>query len=267
MMNNSFEDTAGLALADALGVGSLRYPGGTMSNVWDMMSGRYVTPPGGWDYQGSTYHRFEPFGKWLDAEPAEKFSAAAFMRGAGRVPKTIVWDVNVFSLNLSRTCAQFELIGELQPQGELLIELGNEFYDAGQMKPVFADGHAYVAAMAPIVACARKALGRRAKIAACGTAPGKNAWLAALKDNLGLFDAISHHDYSGEPPASLPAGEALSYVLGYSRAELRADVQQAARRWNLLLPSLHTSCSHLHGHLPHTAGENRPQCEPADLAD
>ena len=40
MMNNSMSDTGGMAIADALHLGTLRYPGGTMSNVWDSQAGR-----------------------------------------------------------------------------------------------------------------------------------------------------------------------------------------------------------------------------------
>ena len=42
MTNNSMSDTGGVAIADALHLGTLRYPGGTMSNVWDSKEGRYV---------------------------------------------------------------------------------------------------------------------------------------------------------------------------------------------------------------------------------
>jgi len=44
MMPNTPTDTGFQAIVDAVRPGSLRYPGGTMSNVWDLKTGLYVPP-------------------------------------------------------------------------------------------------------------------------------------------------------------------------------------------------------------------------------
>ena len=146
-----------------------------------MRTGRYITPPfqdriprnGGnrtsyWEFQ-------EVFRPWINALPEGTFSAANFLRGLGGEAKTIIWNINVYSLNATESCAQIEYIASLPGQREpgVLLELGNEFYLRGQGLPRFPDGDSYGAAMAPIVACARRLL-PHAKIAAVG-AVGREA--------------------------------------------------------------------------------------------
>jgi hypothetical protein len=235
MINNSFSDTAGLAIADALHLGALRYPGGTMSNVFDPIHGRYTETTAA----GGAYKEFAMYAKIIEgAGPPGTFSAARFMEGIGGRSRAVIWDLNVFSFNTSRACAQIEYIATLPPPPaglETFLELGNELYSRAQGMPRFPTGASYAEAMAPIVRCARAAL-PSAKIAAVGySAADSSAWVKGVAEHAADFDAVSIHVYSPGNSAvdkynKTPGGgidDQLTYVMGYSRTLMHAAANRS----------------------------------------
>jgi hypothetical protein len=225
MTNNSMSDTGGMAVADALHLGTLRYPGGTMSNVWDPKAGRYVD--GCCGPNGShSYSKFKPYADLIEAAgPPGTFSAAKFLQGVGGRAKTTIWDLNVYSFDSTQICAQIEYIASLPPPpgGVHFLELGNELYSSGQGAPKFPSGASYAEQMKPIVACARRIL-PKAKIAAVGfSGPAASAWSRGIAESGLDVDAVSLHTYipHDSDVAAVPAAEKLAYVAGYSRQLLR----------------------------------------------
>jgi hypothetical protein len=240
MIPNRFDDTGAMSIGAALQLGTLRYPGGTMANIWDMREGRYVDPPGGWDYHGASYHGFEPFAKQINAAPAGTYSASSFLRGVGSAARGVMWCVNVYSFNTSEACDQFDQIAQLLgADAEARLELGNELYGGSQRVPTFpaeagAAALAYAAAVQPLVACARKAL-PRAKVGNVGCEAGVGGgacsaeWMGGLAAALPLVDAVTIHDYSPRGGAfdKVAPADRMGWVLGYSRANLLASVHDA----------------------------------------
>lgn len=193
-LNLSFSDTGGVAMARAMHLGVLRYPGGTGSNIWDLRKGRYVAPmpfPAPDGYYNFQQH-FQP---WINPLPEGTFSAASFLAGLGREARRVIWDLNVYSNNASQTCNDIAYIASLPGQREtpgVMLELGNEFYLRNQGLPRFPDADAYGAAMAPVVACARRLMPN----ALVGAVGGGSDWNRALRPHLHLFDAVTFHTYA-----------------------------------------------------------------------
>ena len=224
---------AGLAIAKALHVGTLRYPGGTMSNIWDPKVGRYVEGC----CSGSAakgYHKFAPYAELMKrAGPAGTFSAAKFLQGVGGQANSTVWDLNVYSFNASEACAQIAYIASLPPPpgGVHYLELGNELYISSQGFPRFKTGSEYAEQMKPIVACARKML-PKAKIAAVAFGgPSATAWAKSLAASDLDVDAVTLHTYFPNNPevSAVPEHLRLSFVAGYSRQLLRHCVNVSAQ--------------------------------------
>ena len=243
MTPNTFDDTAGLGIAKALHLGVLRYPGGTMSNVWDPQRGRYDedSPLA----QHGSYAKFRSYSDLIKAAgPAGTFSAGRFLSGIGGRAKSTIWDLNVFSFNASQACAQIEYIASLPPPpgGVHLLELGNELYDSGQGNPRFPDGSSYAKQMAPVISCARRIL-PKAKIAAVGwggVSAKASRWTRGLK---GLdVDALSLHVYSpnDQEVAAASADDRLSFIAGYSRQMLRHCLNVSAEEGFGAVPLWHT---------------------------
>ena len=166
-LNLTFNDTAGLALAEALHPGVLRYPSGTGSNIWDTIKGQFVPAPS--DNPGG-YNGWETIlAPPVNSRPVGTFSGASFLAGLGGKAKSTVWALNVYSLSTAETCAQIEYISKLPGQQEpgVLLELGNELYSAAQGMPQYPNSTVYAEAMIPIVACVRRLM-PKAKVGACG---------------------------------------------------------------------------------------------------
>jgi hypothetical protein len=72
IVNLSYSDPAVLLVAKALRIGSLRYPGGSTANSWNISNGRWVHGAG-WDYKARN-----------EALPPGTFTPKAFMAGIGR---------------------------------------------------------------------------------------------------------------------------------------------------------------------------------------
>ena len=225
MVNNTMDDTAGLAIADALHLGTLRYPGGTMANIWDPRAGRYT------GIEKAAYAKFAPYAELIKAAgPPGTFGAAKFLQGVGGRANATIWDLNVYSFNTSQACAQIEYIASLPPppDGVHLLELGNELYSHSQGGPKFETGASYAEQMKPIIACARRIL-PHAKIALVGfSGPSPGAWSESIlnvtrHDSALDFDALTLHTYLPHDAevAAVAEADRLSYVAGYSRQLLR----------------------------------------------
>jgi hypothetical protein len=215
MTSNLMNDTAGIAIADALHLGTLRYPGGTMSNVWDPVAGQYITDKivSG---QGG-YGKFRPYAELIEsAGPAGTFSAKSFLAGLGGRAQSTIWDLNVYAFNTSQACAQIEYIASLpNPTGGVhLLELGNELYSKGQGLPKFINGSSYAEQMKPIIACARRIL-PKAKIGVVAfSGPSASPWARAVA-SAGLdVDAVTLHTYIPHDAevGAVPEAQQLGYI-------------------------------------------------------
>ena len=226
----TYNDTSAVALADALRLGVLRYPGGILANIWDPQAGRYIAPPA--PIQKSYVPYLQDYAPALNRLPRGTFSAASFVAGVGGKPRAVLWSLNVFTLNVSEACEQIRYISRLPGQQVpgVLLELGNELYPGtDQGIPRFPNATAYVEVVRPIVACARKLM-PLAKVGACGwTGDGRaqyERWNRDLRPHAHLFDGISQHDYlpAHRDIAPIPEEERVTFVAGYSRALVRDQV-------------------------------------------
>lgn len=195
-LNLTYNDTAGLALTEALHPGVLRYPSGTGSNIWDTVRGRFIPAPAGNDggYGGWLKYLAPP----VNNLPIGTFSGASFLAGLGGKARRVIWAVNVYSLNTTETCEQIEYISRLPGQQEpgVLLELGNELGMAPQGMPKYPNATVYAEAMVPIVECARRLM-PKAKVGACGWPT--HGWNDQLRPYFTrkppLFDGLSKHQY------------------------------------------------------------------------
>lgn len=237
VLNLTFHDTAGLALTDALHPGVLRYPGGTNSNIWDMVKGEYVNPlPAASGYQ--RYREFEP---WISGLPAGTFSGGSFLDGLGGRAKRVLWVLNVYTMNASAACEQIRYISSLpgQQQPGVWLELGNELYSDSQGMPAFPNSTVYAQKMVPIIACTRKLM-PAAKIAIMRQ--GTGSWDIPLRPFVHLVDGATLHDYSPSTGAAdkHPAEERISYLAGYPRARLKQAISTQESYLNASVPILLT---------------------------
>jgi hypothetical protein len=232
-MGLPLNDTAVVAVAKALHTGVLRFPGGTLSNLFDARTGRYVLPapaemfPAGYP---SGYDKWIPWGELTNKLPLGEYSARNYLQGLGSVPKRTIWCINVYSLNASEACSQVEYIASLPQQQApgVIVEFGNEVYIGNQGDPRFPNGKIYMQQVQEVVACARKLM-PSAKLIAVG-APG--GWNQALRSSglLHTFDGVSLHEYEPSGQAVNATAKALadrvSLVAGWGRAVMAKDVKQ-----------------------------------------
>eukprot|EP01045_Picozoa_sp_COSAG04_P008969 COSAG04_NODE_509_length_13229_cov_4.567145_4_plen_169_part_00 len=79
-LNKLFNDTAGIAAAKALNAQVLRYPGGTLSNTWNPMTGQYVEPSPFHKGYPSGYDKWQTWGKAINADyPSGTFTASQWL--------------------------------------------------------------------------------------------------------------------------------------------------------------------------------------------
>ena len=83
ILNLTYNDTAGVALATALHPGVLRYPGGTGGNIWNPRTGKYVPLPAG--HSNHTYNKWQKFYPLINDFPDGTFSAERYLGGLGGV--------------------------------------------------------------------------------------------------------------------------------------------------------------------------------------
>ena len=227
-LNLTYNDTAGLALTEALHPGVLRYPSGTGSNIWDTIRGRFIPAPTG---NPGGYHGWETeLAPPVNDLPMGTFSGKSFLAGLGGKAKRVIWALNVYSLSTKETCDQIAYISTLPGQQApgVLLELGNELWSSAQGMPNFPNATVYAEAMIPIVECARKYM-PKAKVGACGLSEfGWNEQLRPYFERTPpTFDGLSIHEYEPDTTYVLaqPADERVSYVAAYSWASAFDDAK------------------------------------------
>eukprot|EP00051_Salpingoeca_urceolata_P026475 m.477434 g.477434 ORF g.477434 m.477434 type:complete len:515 (+) comp20845_c0_seq1:1038-2582(+) len=176
VVNLTFEDPAVLRVMDTLHVGSLRYPGGSIANVWNLSTGRWVP-----SVQDEYADRTAAF-------PAGTFGPARYWAAFGsRIATPNIWNLNL--ITDPDPPAQLDLLKSIGVPVEY-VELGNEKADENL--------EAYLAAARPVVKRTRE-LFPKAKVSAVGCF-GLNwgSCSAKLKPEAeaGLFDAVSIHKYA-----------------------------------------------------------------------
>ena len=94
VLNLTLNDTAGVRAARALHPGVFRYPGGTLSNVWDPRTGHYVEQsPFGQPYPGG-YAKWMTWAKQVNSLfPAGALSAKTYLESGnlGSTTKRTLW--------------------------------------------------------------------------------------------------------------------------------------------------------------------------------
>merc|ERR1712137_479950 len=109
-----------MRVADVLGLGSLRYPGGTPTSYWNYTNGRWIDS-NTWVYANRT--RAMPEGTWTPKQ---------YMRGIGRKLHTPpVWNLNLGMLgtnNIEEPRSQIDTLRDMGVPVEYL-ELDNEKAD------------------------------------------------------------------------------------------------------------------------------------------
>jgi hypothetical protein len=248
--NLTFADPSLAAAMRAVGVGALRYPGGTQSNYFNWTDGR-VAPHhhhhlqlggGGGAYDHGAYDH-------------GAYNLAQFHRHVGRrlaSPRCVSYVLNVLSMNTTAQMVALvdTLVRVVGRDGIAHIEIGNEVYDTRSFDH---DVAAYIGRVTGVVRHIRRVL-PHAKLS-CPLGPvGKDgkrhgdftAWNAALAPYVNgsrvatrgvapLFDAVVHHDYTlGSPKAVTTPSEvsevvswgigAMRNVTGYVGAVFGADV-------------------------------------------
>jgi hypothetical protein len=178
VVNLSYSDPAVLRVASVLRLGSLRYPGGSTANSWNITDGRWVEGRGG------------VYANRTDGLPRGTYTPKAFMEGIGgtlRAPP--IWNLNLVSD--PNPPAQ---IDTLKAQGVPVefIELGNEDAD----EPLAP----YLQNAAPLVARARQVFPNASiSVIGCFGLPWKPcaaSLKAAYTSTPRLFDAITIHQYA-----------------------------------------------------------------------
>ncbi len=231
VVNLSYSDSAVLKTARALRIGSLRYPGGSPSNHWNLSAGRWV------DGHGDPNTR-------CNSQPLGTFTPEKYMQGLGqelRAPP--IWNLNVVSLPPAEQVGQLD---ELKAMGVPVayLELGNE-----QANPCGGTASSdYLASVAPVVAHARK-LFPDAKIAIIGSwanpatvSPLVN-WTGCarmLAEHKALFDAVTVHQYmpGNNTLMSYRAEQRRSVTLATAEPLLRFHVATVAENIGADVPIL-----------------------------
>eukprot|EP00039_Didymoeca_costata_P004999 m.77504 g.77504 ORF g.77504 m.77504 type:complete len:498 (+) comp12629_c0_seq6:181-1674(+) len=182
VVNLTFDDTAILKVVETLNIGSMRYPGGSPSNHWNITSGRWI----------DSQHDF--YANRTAALPIGTFTPAKYMAGLGGLLKAPpIWNMNIYSMEGAEMLAQLDTLKAMEVPVKY-IELGNEL--AGGCGD--AD---YLAKLPPFVKHAREVF-PNAQIAIIGSwgssTNGPSNWdkcAQTLKEHSFLFDAITVHQY------------------------------------------------------------------------
>lgn len=231
VVNLSYSDSAVLTTARALRIGSLRYPGGSPSNHWNLSAGRWI------DGHGDPNAR-------CNSQPLGTFTPEEYMRGLGQeLLSPPIWNVNVVSLPAVEQVGQIDALKQMGVPVAYL-ELGNE-----QANPCGATASSdYLAAVAPVVARTRK-LFPDAKIAIIGSwanpatvSPLVN-WTGCarmLAEHKQLFDAVTVHQYmpGNNTLMSYPAEQRRTVTLATAEPLLRFHVATVAENIGVGVPIL-----------------------------
>lgn len=241
IVNLTYDDTALVGAVDALNVGALRHPGGTVANYWSFADGgRYVAQC----KNGSAPHLpNEPTGPALagccafadrvNAWPAGTYSPSAFMRKGSVGSATTappVYDINLLTKTTNESIAELHV---LKGSGISVqhIELGNEFYLTKHYAWRFPTPDAYIKAAVPVIAAARALFpGAKVAVVAHSDPQFESGWngglLAAIKQHLGgldKIDAVTMHLYApgADSIQRLNGNDKFSFVAAIADASLQ----------------------------------------------
>lgn len=215
IVNLSYDDPSLLRVSKILGVGSLRYPGGTPANNWNITSGRWI------QYGGNLAAR-------VLARPEGTFTPVAYMKGIGStLRKPPIWNLNLATLPEQEMLAQ---VDSLKANGIPVerIELGNE--------KINEDCEGYFKNVSVMVPHIRKVF-PKAEIGIVGGwaapwsgLPKWNECEQSLKDRRGLYDAVTVHMYAPGNKTLMDYNEAdrRTVTLMSPQALLEYQVKQSA---------------------------------------
>jgi len=196
IVNLTYDDRAMLLAVEALGVGSLRHPGGTVADYWDLRVGRYVGE-GDSDCKGGHWN-YCSWQERIDAHPPLTFTPKNFWAGVGSVsggvaPGGPIWGLNVLSLSASDMLAQ---VDALKAAGVPVthVEVGNELYMANHFGWKFASADDYFAVATPVIKKVRAVFPNA--LVAIVLDNGMQPWNKAAAKYAHLFDAVTIHKYS-----------------------------------------------------------------------
>ncbi len=228
----NWHDPRFLDVVRALHPGTLRYPGGTVSNYWDWRAGTV-------DLKGQMYRGW--LRRFLQLHPHLHFGLGDLQSGLDASRATAVFDLNVLTGTLSNGLAELRAA---QARGIRVryVELGNEFYlPLSDYRRRFPNAHAY-ARTASRWARALHAAFPQACIAAVGAYLSNPRWTRAHQPRQANWNddlmrswhdvnAVTMHIY-------LPIGMYLSQkrlpfdaasvpdLLGYTLTQMRAADRQ-----------------------------------------
>jgi len=218
----------------ALGVGSVRYSGGTVADYWQMSRGNYVSPC------NKSLCSCCEFENAIAAMPAGTFGPKAVLAegSLGRATvSTPVFDVNVLTLNSSEAVADIRFLATQvsTPDDVQLFELGNEFYLPGY-RWRFPTSVEYMEAAAPVIAEGRKefpdalvlAVADQGQLYGGNSGCGSSSWNNGVKNRRELFDGVTPPDYSIQNKSvtkNYPRDEWYSVVASWSSASVINSVQ------------------------------------------
>ena len=149
VINLTYYDTALELSVKKLYVGSLRYPGGTVANYWNITNASYVVPCQTEEYNYCYRQRV------VSKLPKQTFSPINFYNGIGSASNinggnSIVIDLNALTMNGSDMLNQVNtLVNQFGNNMELYIELGNEYY-LNKYKYEFPNSSVYVDKVIPL---------------------------------------------------------------------------------------------------------------------
>eukprot|EP00051_Salpingoeca_urceolata_P031249 m.10956 g.10956 ORF g.10956 m.10956 type:complete len:547 (+) comp3894_c0_seq1:156-1796(+) len=200
IVNLTFDDVKVRAAQEALGIGSLRHPGGAVANYWYMPNGSFVgangttvgcSNPPHWNFCS------EP----PSQHPPKTFAAEAYVRGVGAGIHTTMWVANVLTISTDDAIRQIDYLKAIGAN-VTRIELGNEFYLRRIYAWKLSSAEAYINASKPVVQHIRTVfpdakIAVVAQTAKCASAVwGSPGWNHVLAQNRDLFDAVVIHEYS-----------------------------------------------------------------------
>ena len=185
MTNLAYDDPSLVAATRGIGVGAVRYPGGTLANFWSFAQEGYTREAkrdfdwvNAWDRTGSA--------------PAGTFTPRRFWLGVGSAsaPTGPVWVLNVLTLTLQEQLAEVELLRR-HTLPVARVEIGNELYDYPEKFPRAGE---YMRAILPVIRRVRK-LFPDALIAVVGVHDTRGSWNSDLAEYAEYFDAVTMHPY------------------------------------------------------------------------
>ena len=248
IVNLSYSDPSVLRVAKALRMGSLRYPGGSTANSWNLSSGRWVRGHGDWAAGPSPWAG--SYANNTALLPEGTFTPKAFMDGIGELLQAApIWNLNLVSL--PDAPSQLDTLKQMGVPVEM-VELGNEDADQGGKPRGKGDPAAYLKSAAPVVARTR-ALFPRATISVIGCfgdpwGPCSAQLKAAYERSPRLFDAVTIHRKSDSFSACFRV-----YRLAYPQpSPTQSTARATPRSWPRARPTAPDAQRHSWPSHPHS---------------